>query len=438
MKKLHNYQIKSADHIIKNKFSYLMLEVGLGKTASTLTALNTLFNSGDVISALVIAPKRVAESVWLEECQMWSPDITMTVIKGTPAERLKLIKSKSQIKVIGRDNIKWLIDNFEKKWPFDCLIIDESQSFKDPSSQRFKAIKKVRKHIDRVILLSATPCSEGLMGLWSQVYIGDGGQRLGKSFTAYKQAFFESDFMGWKWEPRKGSETALFSRIEDVSISMTADDYLTLPERVNNVIAVKMSDAEMAIYQKMEKDYILPVLDSEIIAANAAVLWGKLHQLSGGAMYDADRNPVYFSDVKIEALNELIESANGQPVLVFYGYRHELDRIKKAIKGSQELDVVKWNKGLQPVALAHAESCGAGLNLQHGGNIAVWFSIPASLGQYIQACGRLHRQGQTKSVIIHHLIAEGTIDEDVMAALKDKGDVQKMVIQRFKKSLAHL
>ena len=436
--KLHEYQNRAADFVVENPASFLMLEVGLGKTASTLTSIKKLLAMGDVHNVLVIAPKRVAENVWLDERDIWTPGMSMMVVTGSPADRLKAMMSKTRVKVIGRDNVTWLVDNFAKKWPFDMLVIDESQSFKDASSKRFKSLKKVAHLFDRVALLSATPCAEGLMGLWSQVFLADSGKRLGKSFTAFKQAYFQADYTGWSWEPIPQAEEQIRNRIADMTISMQAKDYLQLPDRIDNVVKVTMSSSEMDTYTRMERDYLLPIANGEAItAANAAVLWGKLHQLSGGSMYAEDKTPVHFSDVKIDALKDVIESANGAPVLVFYGYRHEVDRIKKAIKGAAEIDVAKWNAGKQPVALAHAESCGAGLNLQHGGAIAVWYSIPASLGQYIQACGRLHRQGQKQTVVIHHLVTEGTIDEDVMTALSDKAEGQERMIDALKRRISH-
>lgn len=438
MPTLHDYQKRMAEHIVANPASYQLAEVGLGKTAATLTAIRTLAEEMILCSVLVIAPKRVAESVWIAERDLWAPGLSMTVITGSPAERMRLMAKPSQVKVIGRDNVCWLVETYFKRWPFNVLVIDESQSFKDSGSKRFKALKKVRHIFDRVVLLSATPASEGLLGLWSQCYLLDGGERLGKSFSAYKQAYFVSDYMGWSWEPAKGAERKIFERIADISVSLKAEDYLTLPERIDNVIDVRFSVSELDTYRRLEKDYLLPITNGDdITAVNAAVLWGKLHQLSGGAVYDDKKEPVVFSDAKLEALADLIESANGSPVLVFYGYRHEVARIKAAVKGAEDLDVAKWNAGKQKVALAHAESCGAGLNLQHGGAIACWYSIPASLGQYTQACGRLHRQGQKNTVVIHHLIVKDTIDEDVMQALKDKATTQDRLINALKRRAAN-
>lgn len=435
---LHDYQRYMAEFICKNSGSFLQAEVGLGKTAATLTAINSLVKDMILCSVLVIAPKRVAESVWIAERDLWAKGISMTVVTGSPAERMRLMAKPSQVKVIGRDNVCWLVETYFKRWPFNVLVIDESQSFKDPGSKRFKALKKVRHHFERVVLLSATPASEGLIGLWSQCYLLDGGDRLGKSFSAFRQAYFVSDYMGWSWEPAKGSEKKIFDRISDVSVSLKAEDYLSLPERIDNYIDVTFSDTELATYRQLEKEYLLPITNGDdITAVNAAVLWGKLHQLSGGAVYDDKRDPVVFSDAKLEALADLVESANGSPVLVFYGYRHEVSRIKSAIKGAEDLDVAKWNAGKQRVALAHAESCGAGLNLQHGGSVACWYSIPASLGQYIQACGRLYRQGQTKTVVINHLVVAGTIDESVVQILKDKAMTQDRLINALKRRMTN-
>jgi SNF2 family DNA or RNA helicase len=434
--KLHDYQKASADFIEANPAAFLALPVGMGKTASTLTAIKNIDKNEFLFRVLVIAPKRVAEHVWKDERDLWSPDVTLAVACGTPTERMRAVNKCATITVIGRDNVTWLVDTFAKKWPFTMLVIDESQGFKDASSKRFKALKKVRHLFDRVVLLSATPASEGLLGLWSQSFLLDGGDRLGKSFTAYKQAYFQPDYMGWNWELAKGAEQKIFKRISDIWMSLKAEDYLTLPDRIDNVVPVWMSDTELETYRQLEKDYLLPIADGQpITAVNAAVLWGKLHQLAGGAIYNDDKDAVPFSTAKLEALADLVESANGSPVLVFYGYRHEIGRIQQHIKGAELIDVDKWNQGKQKVALAHAESCGAGLNLQHGGSIAVWYSIPASLGQYIQACGRLHRQGQKNTVVIHHLIVKDTIDEDVMQALRDKANTQDRLIAALKRRL---
>lgn len=411
---LHGYQKRAAKFIEENERAFLILDVGLGKTASTLTAIANMD-----VRVLVIAPKLVAEKTWPEECQRWTPQTSLVVASGTPAQREKAIRSGAKITVIGRDNVAWLQ---KLNVRFDMLVIDESQGFKDPSSKRFKALKNMG--FRRVVLLSATPVSEGFLGLWSQCLLLDGGSSLGKSYTAYKQAYFDSDYMGWTHTIKKGAGELILKRIENKSLSMKAEDYLELPPRVDNFIKVDMP--EMAVYHELEKNLILEINDDAITAVNAAVLWGKLHQLAGGAVYSEAGEVNVFSTAKIEALCELIESNNGAPLLVFYNYKHEADRIIAATK-AEKLDVDKWNKGLQKVAIAHPDSCGAGLNLQAGGSSLCWFSLPPSRGDYIQANGRLHRQGQTKPVMVHHLITQGTIDERVVEILDSKAEFNEVL-----------
>lgn len=408
MKKLHDYQNRVAQFIIDNPKAFCILDVGLGKTAATLKAIEQLD-----VKVLVVAPKLVAEKTWPEENATWTPQTSLVVAKGTVKQRIDALNKNAKITVIGRDNLAWLHNYTQFK--FDMLVIDESQSFKDPSSKRFKALKNMG--FSRVVLLSATPVSEGFLGLWSQVFVLDRGVALGKSYTAYKQAYFDADYMGWSHTLKKGFDKVILKRIEKLSISMRAEDYLELPPRVDNFIKVEMP--EMDVYKDLEKNFILELQDDAITAANAAVLWGKLHQLAGGAIYSELGEVNQFSTAKIDALCELVEANNGAPLLVFYNYKHEADRIIKAVK-AERLDVDKWNKGLQKVAIAHPDSCGAGLNLQAGGSAVCWFSLPPSRGDYIQANGRLHRQGQTKPVVVHHLVTQGTIDERVIEILDSK------------------
>ena len=411
---LHNYQRRVAQHIVDHPASAVFLHVGLGKTAATLTAL---LAADDAISILVVAPKKVAEETWLAERDLWAPELTMRVITGNPKQRMSGVLSPERVHVVSFDNVEWLVKTFGAKWPYNVLVLDESQKVKDPSTNRFKALKKVRHLFDRVILLSATPASESRLGLWSQYFLADGGQRLGKTFTSYKEAFFESDYMGWSTTIRRGAEEKINARIADITIAMKADDYLDLPERIDIVNPISLPN--MPQYEQMERDYLLPLKNGAVTAVNAAVLFGKLCQLSSGCIYDEDRVTHTLHTAKMDALTELVDSANGNPVLVFYAYQHERERLL-TIKGAEPLDVKKWNAGLQRVAIAHPKSAGAGLNLQHGGSVMVWFSLPASGDLYTQACGRLHRQGQKETVIIHHLIATGTIDEEIMALLQGK------------------
>lgn len=432
---LHEYQQRGAEFIRQNPSSYMALDVGLGKSATTLTAIDRLLTDCDIMTPLVIAPKRVAEHTWPTECATWANGRSLRVITGTPKQRLAAVMGPEEIKVISRDNVQWLVDTFEGRWPFDCLVIDEAQNFKDASSKRFKALKKVRKHFERVILLSATPATESLLGLYSQLFLMDGGKRLGKTFSSFRDAFFVGDYMGWSYELRPGAEVQIRERIADVFYTLRAEDYLTLPARIDNLIDVELSPIDLREYRQLEKEYILPLSDTPVTAANAAVLAGKLLQLSGGAVYDEEKRVRILNNAKIDALAELIDSANGNPVLVFYSYKHERDRILKKIHGSADLDVDLWNAGKQSVALAHPQSAGAGLNLQAGGNVICWYSLPWSLELYIQANGRLHRQGQKNAVVINHLITKDTIDEAVLVALHDKHAGQESLLNALKKRI---
>lgn len=434
---LHAYQQRAVEWIVDHPACALILEMGLGKTASTLAAITRLVEEGEVFSVLVVAPKRVAEHTWTEERDKWSPYLPMTIISGDQKERMRCVMTPTPVHVISRDNVPWLVEQFGKRWPYDMLVIDESSSFKNPQSKRFKALKKVRRHFSRVVLLTGTPSPNSLLELWPQAFLCDGGERLGRSFTAYKQTFFESDYMGWKWELRSGSEKDIHRRLSDIFMSMTAEDYLTLPERIDNVVSVHLSASERKSYEQMKRDMVLPADGAMITAANAAVLCGKLLQLASGEIYDEDRNVICVHDQKIEALKEIVEAAQGRPVLVFYQFQHERDRIIAEISGAQELDVEAFKRGDQSVAIAHPASAGHGLNLQSGSNEMVWYSVPWSLELYQQACARLHRQGQTKTVVVHHLIAINTIDEDVMRAMRDKATTQDRLINALKGRLTH-
>jgi SNF2 family DNA or RNA helicase len=414
-----------------------MWSVGLGKTAATITAIRRLLQRCEIINVLIVGPRMVVEDAWPTELANWAPDLSFELINGDRKSRMRKAMQPCAISLISRDNIADLIQMFGNKFPFDMVVLDESHSVKSPSSKRFKSIRKIRHIPSRWVLLSATPASESLEGLWAQFFCGDGGERLGRTFTAFRDRFFEADYLGWNWTLRKGSEVQIRKRIEYVTHTLKAEDYLSLPERIDNVINVTLSASERRQYEQLELDYLLPVKNGEpITAANAAVLFGKLAQLSGGCVYSEDRSPMTLHTRKIDALDELVEVANGTPVLVFYGYRHERDRILGSIKGAADLDVAKWNAGRQRVAIAHAASAGAGLNLQHGGNVMCWYSLPPSLELYTQACGRLHRQGQKQAVVIHHLVASQTIDEDILALLQSKKAGQDRLLDALKRRAA--
>lgn len=435
--KLHLYQERAVEWIINNTGAGLYLDCGLGKTASTLTAIDRLVADGEVFSVLVVAPKRVAEHTWLQERDKWAKRLRMTVICGDQKERVRKVFEPTEIHTISFDNLPWLVDTFGKKWPYDMLVLDEASGVKNPASKRFKSLKKVRKEFSRVVILTGTPAPNSLLDIWGGVFLLDGGERLGRTFTVFKQAYFESDFMGWKFSPRNGAEAEIHGRISDICMSMTAADYLTLPDRIDNIVPIYLTPSERQSYETLKRDFVLPASPSVITAANAAVLCGKLQQLSSGEIYDEERNVITIHSQKIEALNEIIDAAQCRPVLVFYQFQHERDRILAAIKGAEELDVPKFMRGEQLVAIAHPASAGHGLNLQSGSSEMVWYSVPWSLELYQQACARLHRQGQTKTVVIHHIIGQETIDQDVMAALKDKATTQDRLIDALKRRISH-
>ena len=429
MKTPHAYQDAGTLHILTRQFSYLMWSVGLGKTCSAIMALEELKLSGELDGALIVSNKLPTEHTWVNELSTWGSTMSKTIVAGNPLQRSRNAMKTSEVHLVSRDNVPWLVDNFQNQWKWETLVLDESQSFKTPSSKRFKALRKVRSKFKKVILLSATPASESLEGLWSQFFIGDGGERLGKSFTAFRQKFFECDYMGWNWKLKPGAEKEIYERIADVVHVLKAEDYLELPERVDVKVDVHLSASEMKKYKELEKDYILQLNGDNVTAANAAVLFSKLSQMSSGEIY-SEQGLMRLHDRKIEALQELIEQANGENVLVFYSFKHEVERILGI--GGEMLDVKKWNEGKQKIAVAHAKSAGAGLNLQSGGSVMCWYSLPPSMDDYTQACGRLHRQGQTKTVVIHHLVAKDTIDEHILNLLTEKSFNQERLLDALK------
>lgn len=433
---LHGYQNRAIEMMLGNPKAYLALGMGLGKTVSVLTALADLKERGEKPLALIIAPKRVAETVWCQEVEKWAhlSGLKVSLVAGSASQRALAIRTDVDACVIGRDNIAWLIGHL-KSWPFNILVIDEASSFKDASSKRFKALKRVRGLVERCWLLSGTPGS--LLDLWPQYFLLDGGERLGRTLTAYRTAYFDQDFMGWNWTIKPGSEAVIHRKIADITVSMSAEDYLTLPDRIDNRITVRLTDSARSDYTRLQRDYLLQVGGSTLTAANAAVLAGKLLQLSNGAIYDEDRNPIEIHQEKLNALDDVVESMQGNPLLVFYLFRHDVARIKASYPKARELktaqDVADWNAGKIGMLIAHPASCGHGLNLQGAdGSAAVWFGMPWSLELYQQANARIHRQGVKHTVVVHHLLTEASIDEDVMAALQSKADSQGRLLNALK------
>lgn len=446
---LHGYQSAAVEHIIKNPYSALLLDMGLGKTVSTLTAINRLINySFEVTKVLVIAPLRVAEHTWAEECDKWEhlKGLKISKVLGSEKKRSEALSTQADIYVINRENVAWLVAThgylFHNHF-FDMVVIDELSSFKSSKSTRWKALKAVRPFLDRVVGLTGTPAPNGYIDLWAQMYLIDKGDRLGKFITRYRETYFSSVGRGnvvFRYDLRPEAQNKINSLISDICISMKAEDYLQLPKRLDYFNKIDLGKFKKD-YNKFERDCVLELFteeDETITAASAAALSNKLLQFSGGAVYDEDHNTHVIHTKKLEALEDVVEAANGEPILLFYAFKHEESRI---IEHFKNLRVVKldtpetikaWNSGEIDIAIAHPASVGHGLNLQHGGNIIIWYGLTWSLELYQQANARLHRQGQSKPVKIYHLISEGTIDEEIVKALSNKDKTQNGLMQAVK------
>ena len=433
---LHAYQEYAKDWILKHPYCGLLLDMGLGKTLTTLSAIDELKNIfGLNYKILVIAPKKVAEETWSAEIEKWGFELAYSKVLGTTKKREQALAEEADIYLINRENIVWLVEYYKTKWPFDFVVIDELSSFKSSKAKRFRALRKVRPKIERVVGLTGTPAPNSLIDLWPQMYLLDRGERLETSQTRYKNKYFYPDKQNghivYSWGLRPGSEEAIYGQIEDICISMKAKDYLKLPPRTDNVVRVQLSN--LATYKQLEQDLVLDFKGREVTAANAAVLVNKLLQLANGAIYDDDKQTIRIHDDKLDALENIVEDSQGQPILVFYQYQHDLDRIKARFPQAEELeDLDRWNQGEIPILLCHPQSAGHGLNLQKGGHIIVWFGLTWSLEYYQQANARLDRQGQTEPVIVHHLVAKNTIDEKVLQVLQGKEEKQDMLLEAVK------
>jgi SNF2 family DNA or RNA helicase len=449
--KPHNYQEYAKEWIIEKPSSGLFLDLGMGKTVCTLTAVEELlYDYFDVAKVLVIAPLRVAEDTWSSEVEKWEhlKNLKISKVLGKEETRIISLKEKADIYVINRENVEWIVEYLGKGWFFDMVVIDELSSFKSPKSNRFKALKKVRPFIKKIVGLTGTPAPNGLLDLWSQVYLLDGGERLGKTLTGYRDRYFQPDKRNqtviFSWKPVEGAEDRVYEKLKDICISMKASDYLELPARINNSIMVQLPKIAEEKYKKLEKELLLPLEESDVVANTAAVLTNKLLQMANGAVYDENGEVKEIHDAKLKALDDVIEAANGKPVLVFYSYKHDLDRLSKHLKNKDfrvlntSKDIETWNKGKVPIMLVHPASAGHGLNLQFGGNIIVWFGLTWSLELYQQANARLYRQGQQQSVVVNHIIAKGTIDEEVMRALDNKEVGQEALLKAVKARLKQI
>ncbi|MGN0609835.1 MAG: SNF2-related protein [Oscillospiraceae bacterium] len=438
----HDYQTFATEFIIEHPVSAVLLEMGLGKSVITLTSIRELlYNSFDVSKVLIIAPLRVARDTWPAEIEKWDHlnDLTYLVVIGTEKERTAALSKKADIYLINRENVDWLINKSGVPFDFDMVVIDELSSFKSASAKRFKSLLKVRSKIKRIVGLTGTPSSNGLMDLWAEFRILDMGERLGRYISAYRMNYFVPDKrnqqMIFSYKPKAGAEEAIYKRISDITISMKSADFLEMPKCVINEVEVKLSEKEWSVYDELRQEMVVSLGEEEIDAANAAALSGKLLQMANGAIYNENKEVFHIHDRKLDALEDLIEGANGKPVLVAYWYNHDLERIKKRfdvreIKSSK--DISDWNNGKIPVAVIHPASAGHGLNLQIGGSTLVWFGLTWSLELYQQTNARLWRQGQNDTVVIHHIIAKDTIDEDVMKALQIKEKTQADLINAVK------
>jgi SNF2 family DNA or RNA helicase len=441
------YQKYCINRLLADSALGLFLDMGLGKTVITLTAVNDLrYNRFAISKALVIAPKKVAQGTWSKEAAKWDHLHMLRIVPvlGPLQKRIRALNTPGDIWVINRENVAWLVEYYRNAWPFDLVVVDESSSFKSHQAKRFKALTWVRKYISRIVELTGTPAPNGLIDLWAQVYLLDEGKRLGAKITHFRGRYFEAGQRDrehiFSYEPKPGADEAIQGLVGDICVSMKAEDYLELPDCLPVTVPVILDAKAQASYKKLEKEMLLEVNESTIDAGSAAVLTNKLLQLCNGAVYGDGREVVEIHTCKIEAFLELVEGLNGQSTLVFYNFQHDLARLKVALAGSglrvRELktpqDEDDWNAKKIDILLAHPASCAYGLNLQDGGHHIIWFGLNWSLELYQQANKRLDRQGQTGKVIVHHLVVEGGVDEDVMKALDDKGATQDRLMNALK------
>ena len=443
--KPHEYQRYATEFILSHPISAVFLEMGLGKSVITLSAIFDLcLDSFLVCKVLVIAPLRVARDTWPAEIKKWDhlKGLSYSVAVGTEKERIDALKKQSTLYIINRENVDWLVHKSGIPFHFDMVVIDELSSFKSYGAKRFKSLLKVRPSVKRIVGLTGTPSSNGLMDLWAEFRILDLGQRLGRYISHYRNTYFKPDKRNaqiiFSYKPLPGAEDEIYKQISDITISMKSTDYLKMPEYVSNEVFVTLSDKEWRVYSDFKEDMVANLGDDEIDAVNAAVLSGKLLQMANGAVYDSENKAHVIHDKKLDALEDLIEGANGKPVLVAYWYKHDLERIKERFPVRQiqsSKDIEAWNDGKIPIAVIHPASAGHGLNLQSGGSTLIWFGLTWSLELYQQTNARLYRQGQKDTVIVHHIITKNTIDEDVLLALTKKEKTQDALIDAVKANL---
>lgn len=442
----HDYQTYAIRFIEQNPVAAVLLEMGLGKTTITLTAIqNLMYDSFDVHKVLVIAPLRVAKNTWSAELEKWEhlKHLTYSVVVGTAEERKAALRRRADIYIINRENIQWLVE--QGRFDFDMAVIDELSSFKNHQTKRFRALMKVRPRLKRIVGLTGTPSSNGLMDLFAEFRLLDMGERLGRFIGQFRNTYFQPNkrngMIVYSYKPLPGAEDAIYEKISDITISMRATDHLKMPELIMSEYTVEMSAYEKEKYMALKKEMILELPDGEVTASNAASLSSKLSQMANGAIYDDNKQSVQIHDRKLDVLEDIIESANGKPILVAYWFKHDLKRIKERLYKlhipfstmDKSDSIQKWNNGELPVALIHPASAGHGLNLQSGGNYLVWFGLTWSLELYQQTNARLYRQGQkSATVVIQHIITKGTIDERILKALQDKDEIQTTLLEAVK------
>lgn len=441
----HSYQEYAIKFIESHPISALFLDMGLGKTSITLSAINNLlFDSFEIHKVLTICPLRVARNTWCDEIKKWDHlrNIKYSIVVGTEKERITALNEKADIYIINRENVDWLVNKSGYKFDFDMIVIDELSSFKNHQSKRFKSLMKIRPKVKRIVGLTGTPSSNGLMDLFAEFKVLDLGERLGYFIGQYRNTYFKPDKTNgaivYSYKPLPNAEDSIYEKISDITVSMKASEYLKMPELVISNYQVEMSEDEKKRYDEMKKNLICEIKDGEITVSNAGSLSNKLSQFANGAVYDDEQNIVEIHSRKLDALEDIIESMNGKPLLVAYWYKHDLQRIKKRfdvreIKTSK--DIADWNKGKIPVALIHPASAGHGLNLQQGGSTLVWFGLTWSLELYQQTNGRLYRQGQKNTVVIQHIVTKGSIDEQILKALERKNKTQEDLIEAVKANL---
>lgn len=441
----YEYQQYATKFIEKNEVAAVFLECGLGKSVITLTAIKHLIASGEVRRVLVVAPLRVAKNTWKDEIAKWDhlKGLTYAIAIGTVSERISALLAAADITIINRENVEWLIEKSGIEFNYDMIVIDELSSFKSHSAKRFKALLRARPYVSRIVGLTGTPSSNGLMDLWAEFRLLDLGERLGRYITRYRTNYFTPDKRNqqivFSYKPLPGAEERIYNKISDITISMRAKDYLKLPDLVMNTVKVEMDEKASAFYKQLKSDMIVDIHSTEIDAVNAAALSNKLIQMANGAVYGEERKVLHIHDEKLNALEELIESANGKPVLVAYWFKHDLERIKAKFPEAREIksteDIHSWNQRKISVGLIHPASAGHGLNLQTGGSTLIWFGLTWSLELYEQTIKRLLRQGQTETVVVHHIVTGGTLDERILKSIAKKEKTQDALIDAVKAEL---